>query len=120
MMLLSSPQFGVARTTFNEPPGKRLLGAVVNGVVGPLGSGDQVFGVENPFLEVDYLVDGHRIHVMNQKTRLDLEALDTKVASVVSKDNLTPNSLPIVRSVELLVDPPVVTESLGPYATLEV
>src|SRR4051794_20540131 len=53
----------------------------------------------------------HRIHVMDQRSIVDLVALYTQVTTIVSDNYIISKTSPFSRSIELLVDVTIETES---------
>lgn len=49
---------------------------------------NQELGIQNTVIAVNDVVNGHRIHVMNDDSTSKIMSFDTKIASFVSDDNL--------------------------------
>lgn len=86
------------------------LVAVVNGVVGSVGDGDQVVGIEETVIASLELFECDRIQVMDAETTMDLEPIEAEVTSVVSNDDSVTSLTPFTRCVEALVHPAVEPE----------
>lgn len=84
--------------------------AVVNRVVRSMRCSDQVFRIEDVLVPVSQVLNGHRVHVMDDHPPIDLESLDPEVAAQISCDHEATKCHPLPRLVELLVDPTVETE----------
>lgn len=60
---------------------------------------------------MDYVFGTNRIDVVDQNSLVDFETVYTKVATVVSYDDLITDPFPKSRSVERLIDPTIESES---------
>ena len=56
------------------------------------------------------VLGSNRIHVVNEKIAVNLVTIDSEIAAVVAKDDESSNILPLLRSIEPLVDPTVEPE----------
>lgn len=59
---------------------------------------------------MDDVIDAHWVHVMDDDAVVDVIALYAEITSVVSKDYVVANLLPLSRPVELLIDPTIEAE----------
>jgi hypothetical protein len=59
---------------------------------------------------VDDVIYTHWVHVVDDDAVVDVIALYAEIASVVSKDYVMPDLLPLSRPIELLIEPTIVTE----------
>jgi len=75
-----------------------------------MGRRDQELWVKYPFLSTNKVISSDRVHVMDQQVRMDVVAGNTEIATFVSNDHELSGSLPLSRTVELLVDPAVKPE----------
>ena len=82
----------------------------MNGVVGLMTCGDQELWVENVVVSVDDVGWRHGVHVVDEKLGPNLITFHCQVATEVSSDDVMTNVAPELGPVEILVDPPVVTE----------
>lgn len=79
-----------------------------------MSSCDQKVWIEKIFLARMNVIDSHRVHMMDKDLVMDLMPLDTEVTTVISHDNVVSELSPLPRSVESLVQPPVVAKSRDP------
>jgi len=82
----------------------------VNGVVRPVGCGDQVVRIYDPLPTLTNIVRSHGIDVMDQKPTFNLITRDAEITTLISNDHSSTSIAPLTRRVELLVHPAVEAE----------
>jgi hypothetical protein len=70
------PKFGVTGFAFDDRSRKQALVSVVDGVVRPMHSGNQVVKIERELGPSMKILRRERIDVMNKETLVDLVAVD--------------------------------------------
>jgi hypothetical protein len=68
---------GIARTTRNERLSQQRFVSVVNGVVRSVRNRDQELGIEGVFGFVPQIIDGQRVHVVNDDALMEIMAIYT-------------------------------------------
>lgn len=91
----------------------------MNAVVCSLRRCDQVLRIGDPLLGMDYVVNSHRIHVMDEEFCTDLVTRNTKITAVVSDYDVIPGRKPLSGSVKSLIEPTIKPERGLAYATAE-
>src|ERR1044072_8588697 len=84
----------------------------MDGVVGLVSDRDQKFRVENAWISTRNISDGHRIHVMDVETMMNVIAVNPQITSIVPMDDMPPDLTPFCRSVEPLIDVSIETERI--------
>ena len=76
---------------------------------------DQVLGIKNIVIALNKVIGFHRIHVMDDRTVKNFIPRNAQVQTLVSSYDKVPNTAPLTRSVEGLVDIAVVPEGALAY-----
>jgi hypothetical protein len=85
-----------------------------------MGSGDQELGI-NDVLFARYKIQFTQwIHVVNQETAMNIIARHTKITTIIANNDFIASKLPLPRSVELLIHPPIEAKGLLSYKPLQV
>src|SRR5690606_26512569 len=90
----------------------KALVTIVNGVMCHQSGCDEILGVENVGITVYEVFDGHRIHVMNDDSIVDLVVFCAEVTSEVASDDFLSHLSPLHRPIERLVEIALVSEGL--------
>lgn len=88
------PQIRVTGRTRDEGPGKLLFVSVVNGVVGPERTTNEVLRVQNVWIEVPQIINGQWVHVVDVDASVNWEVAMTELMPVVSDHHFVTNVLP--------------------------
>lgn len=83
---------------------------VVDRVVSAMRGCDQVFGVEDPFLPILNVPRRERIHVMDKQTKVNDVAENAEIATMIANNDPISSVLPLLRLIEVLIDPPIKPE----------
>ena len=83
----------------------------MDGIVSVLGGCNQKIWIENPVISVNYVIDCHRIHVMNKGSLDYLVAQYTQIAARIPNNNKVTDLLPFPGTVEFLIDMAIKPES---------
>lgn len=83
-----------------------------------LAGADEELRIKNTILTVFNVLNCYWIHVMHQKSEANFVAWDPEVTSPISKDDYVTHAFPLLRGIEALVYPSIVTEGL--YTNLAV
>lgn len=79
---------------------------------------DQELRIHEHVRSPEYVILRYWVHVVDDDPSQDIIALDTEVASVVSHDKLITQLLPFGRSIEHLIEVPIVAERVLSDATV--
>ena len=80
---------------------------------------DQEFRIQSVPSSVRNIRFIQGIHVMNNHTSVDFIAFDSQIATKVSGNNVSAETTPFSRRIELLIDPSVESECLTAYFALQ-
>lgn len=80
---------------------------------------DEKLGIENIIVTMLDVFYGHGVHMMDDHAIVDLITFHTKIHTIVSSDNVSPSLLPLVTSVELLIQISLEAESSLAYSTVK-
>jgi hypothetical protein len=72
---------------------------------------DQELRIERSTSSVNDVFLFERIHVMYEQLSMDIVTRYSEIARIISNDDVSANTAPLSRRVELLIDPPIETES---------
>ena len=87
------------------------------GIVCVLTCRDEVFRIENILIEVDNVFYPYRIHVVNDQPVIDRVIWTGKVVTEISADTEVANFFPLVRAVEILIEPTLTTKGGVTYSS---
>ena len=82
-------------------------------IVRPMGCCNEKVWLKDCFVPGHDIIDRHWIHVMNDWAVMDLVSGNSKIATVISSDNMIANALPLSRPVKCLVKVSVKAECVG-------
>src|SRR5690606_8937183 len=99
----SLPELSVARKALNHRLRKKRLVSVVDCVMCSMRGRDEELRIENIVSPELNVLDRHRVEVMDVDPIVDLMALDSEIAPIVSDDDRAADVLPLTRSIEPLV-----------------
>lgn len=79
----------------------------------------QKIGVQYIRIEEFDLIRSNRVHVVNEYTTIDFVSFKTKIAAVIARNDLVPDSFPLSGLVKTLVQITIESESLISNATAD-
>jgi len=101
------PEFGVTRCSGFSRSIDLIPIAVMDRVVCTDRCGDEEFRIDKRWIPLENIDLCDWVHVVNDDSTMDLIALDTQIAAIVSDNNRIPNTDPLSRAVKALIDPSI-------------
>lgn len=84
-----------------------------------VGATDQEIRIQDVRIKEFYLIRSNRVHVVNEDTTIDFVSFKTKIAAVVTRNDLISDSFPLGRLVKTLIQITIEPESLMSNATTD-
>lgn len=79
----------------NQLSSKESFISVVNGVVGLVRDRDEILRVEDARIVTGNISRGHRVHVMNIETFVNLKSIYSQITTFISSDDVMTNLSPL-------------------------